>query len=203
MKRIKAVIAVLPLFLLVLMICVPQAQAQLTGLGEKPQAWTTVLLPSMSDDEDDDEDDDGNQGFGFGKKIAGAWLANGSFVVDVGCDGNIDLGPIPLIDTHVFDVGGSHAVTTPASLHTNLGTWEQTGPWSLAGSDIAFQVAPDGTLAFIARIDFFIDFGEDYQTANSNFEANVFLPDQDPLSDDPIACSVGHYDLFRKVNAPE
>ena len=140
----------------------------------------------------------------FGTRVAGSWLTEGTFSVDLGCDGTIDVGPIPFNDAQTFGVGGSHLATNPANPNTNHGTWTKTGPFQISGRDISFGLT-DGALTSIAIISFVFDFDRTFENATSNFGAKVYLPTQDPLdpSEQPIACSIGQHTSARKVSALE
>lgn len=147
-------------------------------------------------------------GTAFVTRVAGSWLTAGSFSVDLGCDGTIDVGPIPFNDAQTFGVNGSHLVTNPANPNTSHGTWMMTGPFQISGRDINFGVTeptPGGALASIAIITFVFDFDRHFENATSNFGAKVYLPTQDPFdpAEQPIACSIGQHTSMRKVTALE
>ena len=164
-------------------ILIPQIQAQFVNVRESSTPTNTTA---------------------FGTRVAGSWLTEGEFSVDLGCDGTIDIGPIPFHDAQTFGVGGSHLATNPANPNTNHGTWEKTGPFQISGRDINFGTT-DGALNTIAIITFVFDFDRDFRTATSNFGAKVYLPTQDPLdpAEQPIACSIGQHTSARKVSPLE
>lgn len=159
-------------------------------------------------------------GIGFGQRIAGLWLGSGSFDLDLDCDGVADLLlAIPVLDTHMFDVGGSYIVTNPNNPNSTQGTWKQTGPRQLTGMSIGFGSNPNcvdttqppdgicdsfGPMISIFSIRTVIDFAEDYKTATTSFAATVHPPTEDPLDPDALVnlCTVGAHTAYRKVNVP-
>lgn len=219
MKQVAIAIRVSSLFLLVLLLCVPQAQAQLTETeeGVRPP-WQSIFRPDPIDD-DDSDDDGANEGFGFGKKIAGTWIGMGSFDLDLNCDGVADvLLGIPALDLHTFGVGGSHLVTNPNNPNTIHATWVQTGHRQLTSEGIGFgsdsnctDADDDGTcesfgpMVSIFSIKTVVDFDQEYQNASTWFGATVHPPTEDPLDPDAAVnlCTAGSHASFRKVNVPE
>ena len=160
-------------------------------------------------------------GVGFGQRIAGTWMGNGSFDLDFDCDGVADvfLG-LPVLDTHMFDVGGSYTVVNPNNPNSILGTWKQTGPRQVSSRAIGFGSDPNcvdtsdppdgvcnsfGPLASIFSIKTIVDFDADYLTATTSFAATVFSPTEDPLDPDAMVnlCTIGAHTAFRKVTVPE
>lgn len=183
------------------LLCVANASAQLSDLVDPIERDAVMRPPGGVDD------GDGDDGLGFGKKIAGAWLGAGSFSVDLGCDGSFDIGPIPFTDSQLFGIKGDHVVTNPANPNTNLGTWAKIGNRQISSRDISFavDVTPGGSVTTVAVVTMIADFDADYQTATTMFGAKVYLPFQDPLDpgEAPVACSQGQHDSFRKVTATE
>jgi hypothetical protein len=173
-----------------------QAQVQDPDVGSFFRDPLRAALP------DDDDDDDG-----IGSKIAGAWIGEGEFSVDLGCDGTFDIGPIPFKDGHTFDVGGSHVVTNPANPNSGLGTWEKIGSRQVSARDLNFGVdaTPGGNVTTISIVSMVVDFDKGFNTATTTFGADVYLPTQDPLDPNavPVACSAGQHTSFRKVSATE
>ncbi len=160
-------------------------------------------------------------GIGFGQRIAGTWLGNGSFDLDLDCDGVADIPvAIPVLDVHTFDVGGSYSVVNPNNPNSIQGTWKQTGPRQLTGKSIGFGSDPNcvdttdppdgicdsfGPLLSIFTIITIVDFDEDYLNATTHFAATVYPPTEDPLDPDAIVnlCTLGSHTMFRKVAVPE
>ena len=160
-------------------------------------------------------------GIGFGQRIAGMWLGSGSFDLDFDCDGVADAPiAVPVLDTHMFDVGGSYIVTNPANPNSTQGTWKQTGPRQLTGRSIGFGSNPNcvdtteppdgicesfGPMVSIFSIKTVVDFDEDYETATTSFAATVHPPTEDPLDPDALVtiCTVGAHTSYRKVNVPD
>jgi hypothetical protein len=197
--RLLGLLAVFALLLLL----AGNAQAQLRTISEDSDlSRASRLMPIWDDDEDDDDDDED-----IDEAISGAWLAQGSFDVDLGCDGVFDIGPLPFSDAHTFGVGGDHVATNPSNPNSNLGTWIQTGARQITARDVSFAVdaTPGGTVTTIAVISLVVDFDEEFETATTTFAAKVYLPFQDPLdpAEMPVACSLGYHDSFRKVSATE
>jgi len=165
-----------------------------------------VPVPTIPEPVDGDDDD---QGGGIGEKVAGAWLGSGSFGLDFGCDGSVEVPDFAFFkDVQTFGVGGDRMVTNPGSPNTNHGTWKKTGPRQVTGRDVSFAVdaTPGGNVTSIAVISIVVDFDNDFQNATTTFAAKVYSPDQDPLDPDVfpgIICTVGAHDSFRKVNATE
>ena len=143
------------------------------------------------------QDDDG----GFGSNVAGAWLGSGTFSVDLGCDGIIDIPNIPFTDAHNFGVGGSRVTTNPLNPNSNHGTWVKTGPRQVTGRDINFSADASN----VGLITIVVDFDKRLETATTRFEGKFYSISQDPL--DPIevpwGCSIGEHTSFRKVSAIE
>lgn len=139
----------------------------------------------------------------MGAQIAGAWLGEGEFSVDIGCDGTFDLGPFPFTDSQAFGAEGLHTAVNPANPNTGNGTWMRTGRRQVRARDINFGVdaTPNGTLTSVAIISVIFDFDPGFRTATSTFAARVFGPTDDPLEDEPFACSLGQHTLLRKVDA--
>jgi hypothetical protein len=214
MRQVKIAVPACSFALLALVLCVPQAQAQITGMEEKFEPpWENIFLDPV------DDNDGPNEGIGFGKRIAGTWMGMGSFDLDFDCDGVVDLPlAIPALDLHTIGVGGSYLVTTAANPNSIHGTWEQTGPRQLTSEAIGFGSDPNcvdsteppdgvcdsfGPLASIFSIKTVLDFDEDYQNASTSFGATVHPPTEDPLDPDAVVnlCTVGSHYSFKKVNA--
>jgi hypothetical protein len=157
----------------------------------------------------------------FDWKIAGSWMGQGSFDVDLGCDGSFEIFGIPVSDVHTYGLGGVVLTTNPANPNTGQGTWMRTGPRQITGRNLGYASTlvasvPDATelpadvtvmvsMGNIAVIGFVVEFDSGFQTATSTFAAKVYTPDQDPLdpTEQPIVCSQGQHTNFRKISATE
>jgi hypothetical protein len=144
-----------------------------------------------------DDDDDG-----IGSKVAGSWMGQGSFAVDLGCDGSVEFPFVPVTDAHTFGVGGSHVATNPANPNSGHGTWVKTGSRQITVRDLNF--AADG-LGGTATISMVVNFDRRFETATTTFAAKVYDPGVDPLDSNssPSICTEGQHDPLRKVSATE
>lgn len=166
------------------------------------QPLTRVWDPPPAMDPPDDQDD-GDNGLGFGKKIAGAWLGTGQFVLDLGCDGVPDGEPVQYPwDSHSFTASGFWLATQPNDPLPGHGTWKKTGPQEITADSIVYSKNPEtGALEWIMRIPAVFTFNNDFTTATSTFGAVGYFPDQDPLDPQevPAWCTIGQHHELRKV----
>ena len=157
---------------------------------------------------DDDEDSDDN-GLGFGKKIAGAWLGSGDFALDLDCDGVADdpESATPFAyDSQSFTASGLWIATNPNNPNLGHGTWAKIGPREITADSIVYLNDPaTGELLWIMRIPGVFTFDQDFETATSVYGAIGYFPGQDPLDPtiDPAWCTAGRHYLLRKVPASQ
>jgi hypothetical protein len=83
------------------------------------------------------------------------------------------------------------------------GTWRQVGPRSIETSSLSYGYNANGVLENIYRTDSTAEFTADFNTLNGSFAVNVFLPDQNPLVDNPVASIPGTYSVARLKAIPE
>jgi hypothetical protein len=177
-----------------------EGRAELQPLKRTWVPPTVIGVPDFGDDEGDDE---GNEGLGFGKKIAGAWLGEGQFALDLFCDGVPDADPTFFdYDSHSFTVGGLWIATNPNNPNLGHGTWVQTGPREITADSIVYATDPaTGALVWVMRIPGVFTFDEGFKTATSTFGAVGYLPGEDPLDPTivPQWCTLGEHFQLRKV----
>jgi len=151
-----------------------------------------------------DMPDEDNQGLGFGKKIAGAWLGTGEFAYDWECDGIADTEPFPFAyDSQSFTASGLYIVTNPSDPNLAHGTWKKTGQREVSTNNIVyFNSLETGLLEYVMRIPGVFTFDEEFMTATSTFGGIGYFATQDPLdpTETPLWCTIGQHIVLRKVS---
>lgn len=147
-----------------------------------------------------------NEGLGFGKKIAGAWLGTGWFAFDWECDGIASTDPIPFAyDSQSFTASGLYIVTNPSDPNLAHGTWKKTGRREITTNNIVYFNSAETEmpeLEFVMRIPGVFTFDEGFTTATSTFHGIGYFAAQDPLdpTEVPLWCTIGQHTVLRKVS---
>jgi len=120
----------------------------------------------------------------FERRITGSYLVDfpdGSrLLLNLGLGGGthretsddfIGLSGLPDLPFH-FDGGG-------------FGNWTRTGPRSIRMVELAFQFGSDGAMSAIAKVQIAVAFNPDLRSASGTADIAVYLPTQDPLTEQP------------------
>lgn len=193
---------ILILFVLSILVVALSGAAMADPAFEIEPLKTDWDLPTENRPPGDDEGDDSME---FGKEIAGAWLGQGGFTLDLDCDGyaddpNAEPWPFPY-DLQSFGVGGEYYATNPNNPNLGHGSWKKTGRREVTTSNIVIENDANGELLWVMQIPGVFSFDQDFETATSTFGAIGYLPGQDPLDPDevPAWCTVGTHTLLQKV----
>ena len=103
------------------------------------ERWASVINGSGSENS-----------FGFGQRIAGAWLGQGWFALDLNCNGVPDFEenpqappPVPFdYDSQSFSASGLYIATNPANPNLGHGTWKKTGVYEITTNNITYLNVP-------------------------------------------------------------
>ena len=158
--------------------------------------------------------------FGFGLKIAGAWL--GEYVVylpdPTTPSETIEMGPILALVTQNAD--GTLLAVSP-ELHGNgapgyfglrtpmHGSWKRTGPRSIAFCGVYLATDANGMPGVpalgggaILKLSGTSEFDRDFQSLAGGGTVSIYLADQDPLDpDETPVLRFGLTHAYRRINA--
>ncbi len=135
---------------------------------------------------------------GFGRKIAGTYF--GVAVVETIENPVVDIltfhadGTLSGTATDDYGVGDIAASGFNSPEH---GVWERTGQREISTTTLSFGYDSNGALENIFRISSESTFSKDFTSITGTIVLDVFLANQNPLTDDPIASLPGEYNVDR------
>ena len=127
-------------------------------------------------------DDDGEH-FGFAKRFAGTYVG---ISAEEGFFG-----------TFTYSSDGTYIGTYSdgdngdGSFSPEHGVWKQIGRREIATTGLFYGFDADGVLQTILRARGRYSLSRDFEVVQGPWTVDVFLPEQDPLSDDPVATVEG------------
>jgi hypothetical protein len=134
----------------------------------------------------------------FERRIAGSYLVDfpdGSRLL-----GTIGLGGIAHRETSDDFIGLTGLPDLPFHRYSGgFGNWTRTGPRAIRMVELAFQFGADGLISAIPRVQVDLDFDAELRSASATATVEIFLPDQDPLTDAPLPGPTFRGLVFRRI----